>query len=46
MRWGGGRGKIEPCLKANDQPGDKSEMYKKRQHYLTKVSTTLNFFSN
>ena len=42
----GGRGKIEPCLKANDRPGEKAEMYKKCQHYLTKVFTTLNFFLN
>ena len=40
------RGKIEPCLKANDRPGEKAEMYKKCQHYLTKVFTTLNFFLN
>ena len=43
---GGGGGKIEPCLKANDRPGEKAEMYKKCQHYLTKVFTTLNFFFN
>ena len=43
---GWGRGKIEPRLKANDPPGEKAEMYKKCLHYLTRVSTTLNFFSN
>ena len=43
---GGGRGRIETCLEANDRPGEKAEMYKKCQHYLTKVFTTLNFFLN
>ena len=30
---GGGRGRIESCLEANDGPGEKAEMYKKCQHY-------------